>query len=580
MDDAPVKPAVEGYGEIPRSSPRPAGWLDLLAAALLLGLTFGLYHAALGFFWQADDFYNLRFSSHHTPLQVLLSAKTWAELPFKMVTPLLFHSFQLDLALAGTSSFAFYFHQLLAVALSAVALYTVLRLWIGPGPSTAGACLYLLGAPTGGLAATLMVRQYPEAIALLLFAAFAWTLSLRGRGQRSFHPGWGLVSVGLYAVACLAKEIAVPLPFAVLLLPEGTLRQRLRATAPMALTLGLYLIYRRYLIGTWLGGYGWVVEAEQWPRLALALPFKVANQLAGAGGFFAWGLVGLVLFAAVLSSALARRPLEAAARWLAALALVLLPILPVSFEMTSRYAALPWMLVSAAAALGGARAWGSVSISRSLRLLLLVALGGVAVLAWRSSWEKTRELAERASSENRAFLELGESDLLFRPSSYPASMVELALFRAETRGGSPGITGDHSPSWAYDELSICDPPTAARLWEYNPSTSQVVEITRTLPAHCAAWKARLRPAAALEASFLSNGTELSWQLGPYEEGSYALVVDNSKALFAVPRRGAFRRGNEPLRFRLRYESPEGWITYSPEIGGAFGSQPKLDWRRP
>lgn len=580
MDDAPVMPAVESSTDVSPRSSSPLGWVDGFAAALLLGLTFGLYHAALGFFWQADDFYNLRFSSHHTPIQILLSSETWAELPFKMVTPLLFHSFQLDLALAGASTVAFYFHQLLAIALSAVALYAVLRLWAPSGPSFAGGCLYLLGAPTGGLAATLMVRQYPEAITLLLFALGAFTLSLRRRGSRCLHPGWGLASVGIYAAACLAKEIAVPLPLAVLLLPEGTLRDRLRAASPLALALGLYLGYRRYLIGTWFGGYGWVVEPNQWPWLALTLPFKVAEQLAGAGGLLAWGFVGLVLVAAVVSPVFAHRPVDAATRWLAALALVLLPILPVSFEMASRYAALPWALVSAAAALGGATAWSSVSISILLRRALLVTAGGVAFLAWHSNWARTRDVAERASGENRAFLELGTADVLFLPSGYPASMAELARFRAEIKSGGPDKAEHLSPSWAYDELSICDPPSAAKVWEYNPSTSRVVEITTTLPARCAAWRARLRPEAALEASFQWNSSDLSWQLGPYEKGSYALVVDNGKALFPVPRRGAFRRGNEPLRFQLRYESPHGWITYSPELGGDFGSQPRLDWRRP
>ncbi len=519
--------------------------LDLAAIFVLVLLAFVLYHPVLGLFWHADDFYNLRFSRQHTPLQVLASPATWVELPFKMVTPLMFLSFQLDLALAGTSPYAFYLHQLLAVGLCAVLLYALLRLWIEPFPAFVGGGFLLFGAPAGGLAATLMVRHYPEAIALLSLAIATFVLAVR-RGSRG--RSWSLLSAALYAAACLAKEIAVPLAPALLLLPEGDLRKRLRTAIPHGAVLVLYFAYRRFLLGTWGGGYGWAVERGEWPALALSLPFKMAREMVGGGGALGWLLFALLLLSAGFGIVSSPRPVRSAAGWLAVGAFVLLPILPV---------------LAAAAALGASafpsRAW------RNGLLLGLAMLGG---LAWRGGWQATYGAAGRTSVENRAYLRLGSGDLLLRPLGYPASMGELRLWAREPA------------AWAYDELAVCPPRPGRRVWEYDPAVSRVVQRSAELPARCAVWRARVRPAAPLTAAFQARPYVLSWHLGPYREGSYALLIGDGAALFPLPREGAFQRPAERLAFRLRYESPAGWITYSPELIGDFPHRPVLRWRRP
>ena len=236
-----------------RRAPRYA--LDLAAVLLLLFLAFALYQAVLGLFWHADDFYNLRFSRQHTPLQVLASPATWGELPFKMVTPLMFLSFQLDLALAGASPFAFYLHQLLAVGLCAVLLYALLRLWAAPLAAFLGGAFSSRRAdrqPSGDSHGAALPGGDGAAPAI---AAFVLAL------QRSRE---GRPHLGGPPLRCStpppAWRIAVPLALGLLLLPEGDWRKRLRAAIPHGVVLVLYLAYRRFLLGTWGGGYGWAVE--------------------------------------------------------------------------------------------------------------------------------------------------------------------------------------------------------------------------------------------------------------------------------------------------------------------------------
>jgi hypothetical protein len=48
----------------------------------------------------------------------------------------------------------------------------------------------------------------------------------------------------------------------------------------------------------------------------------------------------------------------------------------------------------------------------------------------------------------------------------------------------------------------------------------------------------------------------------------------------VPRREAFRLpGVKGLSLRIRYDSPEGWVTYSPDIDLDFARQPDFTWHR-
>lgn len=565
----------------PAGRPRRA---DLALPLLLLAATFVLFHRALDLFWHADDFYNLRFARHHTALQILVSPETWAELPFKMVTPLMFHSFQVDLALAGASTRAFYLHQILAIALGAVSLYVVLRLWLPPLAGLAGAGLSLLGAPTGALAADLMVRHYPEGIALVLLSLAAFVVALR-RSERPAATGrfgwigWSLFSAALYAAACLAKEIAVPLLFGLLLLPERDLRTRLRCAVPHAGVLALYFAYRFHLLSTLVGGYGWAVERGDWARLALALPGKMAREMVGGGGAWGWVLLALCLLAAAFA---ARSP-GAAARWLAAFALTLLPVLPVSTEMKPRLAAAPWALLAAAAACGGAQLSGwwrepglRRSAARPLRLGRLACIGlglGLGLLAWRGSWSATWAAAERTSSENRAFLRLGRGDLLLHPLGYPSAMAELRIFRAEARGGSP------SAAWAYDEIDLCPAPGRFRVWEYDERADRVVDRSAEVPAICASWRRRLRAEAPLSATFRSSPPLLTWSLGPYGQGRYALVFDEGAGLLVVAPQGGYQSPPARFDFRVRYESPDGWITYSPLLVADFQRRPVLAWSR-
>jgi hypothetical protein len=543
-------------------SPRLRSLLvDAAAVLALLAATVVLYHGAAGLWWTHDDFFQLRYVHAWGPADYAFDPWVARQLPNGMATPLLFASLDADLSLFGPEPLGFYLHQLASLGLAAAALYGLLRLWLSPGGSLLGGFLFLAGPPVASLAPLLMVRHYVEAVLLGALAAAAWVLAVRAR-REGVGRALSALSAVLWLLAAAAKEIAVPLVLFLPFVPEGDRRTRLSRLVPHAVALAAYAVYRLHLLGGLGEGYGWAVEPGDWPRLALTLPVKVGREMLGAP---IW--LGFVLLAALLAGALAlgRRA------WLPGLGLLLalLPVLPVSTEMAPRYAMPAWLVLVVAFVFGvrGLEA----RTARGLALVAVLAALSVNQAVWASQLSRL----ERMSAEHRAVLELGEGDRLRRPAGPPASMRESLAFRREVLGEP-----DEGGGWFYDDLFLClRGGEVRRLWEYDVEDRRVEEVTAELPALRRACAGQRRD-APLSAAFRSEGGSLFWELGPYQEGSWRFVFGDGAEAFEVPGAGGFRFGDlREVELRVRYDSPDGWTTYSPQLTMDFGRSRRYGWRR-
>jgi hypothetical protein len=87
-------------------------------------------------------------------------------------------------------------------------------------------------------------------------------------------------------------------------------------------------------------------------------------------------------------------------------------------------------------------------------------------------------------------------------------------------------------------------------------------------------------AAALTLSFRHRGQTLSWAFGPHREGRWSMVMDGGRQAFAVPRADGFHLpGVRALPLQVRYDSPDGWRTYSPVLALDFDRAPDLSFTR-
>ncbi|HKI06523.1 MAG TPA: hypothetical protein VKK31_31395 [Thermoanaerobaculia bacterium] len=546
---------------------------DAGLALALAGAAWLLYGSVLGLWWTHDDFHHFRFLLTHRPGWYLFDAEGFRDFPAGVFTPLLFLSLDADRRLFGLDPYLFYLHQLLAFALCPAVLYGVLRLWLRRLWAAAGAWVFLTGPVAASLAPLLMVRHYAESILLAAMALGTWAAALRRWPRRR---AWGLaaLSAALYFAASLAKEIAVPLAALLPLLPEPaggrpvSLRERLRLALPHAAALGLYLGLRYGVLGTLLGGYGFTVAPSGLPALALAMPGKIAAEL--MAGRFSWAAAALCAALAMGILALVLRDRRAAALTGLGLLLAVLPVLPVSTRMEPRYAVPAWIALCAAFAAGGSR------LGRRTGAVVVLVACAAGLWVNRQDWSHRFARVERMSAENRALLDMKAGDVLRQPLTLAASLKELRWMK-ENVFHRP--TGER---WFQDDLYLCaHPEPLGRVWGYDPGERRVVDLTSRIPVlrerHCSS----IRSGAPLSASFQVSGDDLFWELGPYQDGTYWFILGHGAEVFEMPRSAGFDAPEVPvLPLRIKYQAPEGWSTYSPELLIEIRDGSSLRWSRP
>ncbi len=564
---------------------------DLAAAAALIAALLLLYHQVLRLWWTHDDVFVLHFLSAHRPWQYCLEPRVWRQLPMRMLTPLLFLSTHLDLALFGPDPRAQYAHQLAAAALAFLAFHAMLRLWLPPVTAALGTGIALAGAPAASLMPLPSTRHYLEGLLLAALSIILFVRALRRPGgewrerreRREAERPWPwsgrvrrralalCLSALCFLAASLEKEVFVPLVLFYPWLAPGGLGRRLRLSAPHLGAFLFYLGWRLYMLGTLGGGYGWSVGAADLPHLAVALPLKLVRAMIGASPF-----AGTLLLAALAAGAVAacyRRPRAALLLPAAALAAVG-PILPASTEMEPRWALPLWLILAAALAFGCDRLARGPRGSRAAAVLLAGLAVVTAVAVNRQSWAVSYAAAERTSAENRALLVLPAGEYLRHPAGPPASLHELQWFRQAYLRQPPG------GGWFFDDLWLCALPPAARVREYDPRSRRVEDVTARVPRLRAAHCGSIRDDAPLRVDLLLANGNLRWQLGPYLTGTWSLVVAGGQDAYPVPPAGGFQvPALSAVTLQVHYASPAGWHTYSPPLSVAAGPRAHVAYTR-
>ncbi len=523
-----------------------------------------LYGAIRRLWWTFDDAFLLHYAIRYHPWQYLFSPQIWNEIPQRLFTPILPLAYDTDIVLFGVDSRGYYFHHLLELVVLAVLLYTVLRLWYGAFGSAAGAILALLGAPMCAWASQLMLRHYVESTIAALAATVFWVVGLR---RRSF---WlACLSGCAYFVAICAKEIAVPLPLFLFLIPEQPIRVRARTLLPHGVALTIYAVWRIFMLGTAFGGYGWAVTSREVPGLIASLPAKIVASWVGASPPV---IGGLLLAAIILVAALQVRSWRHAGMIAAGLALTVLPIAPASKEMQLRFAMPSWFVVAIAAAAGLDLIRKKEATRRAAAVALIVVLAaGVALNRWQ--WQRTFADASRMSMEGRAFVNLQKGDILRNPMVPPAAMGELAWLKTEILHGPPGA------AWTYDDIYFCGATMRGRVVEFERGA--IKDVTPLIAAYGSQYCRAERIDEPLEVTFTHRGESLFWELGPYVRGRYRFVLADGLQAFDVPRVEGFQLpGVHSIALRVRYVAPQGWVTYSPVLTLEFAKTTIFHWSRP
>ncbi|HJW96344.1 MAG TPA: hypothetical protein VJ901_22230, partial [Thermoanaerobaculia bacterium] len=428
-------------------------------------------------------------------------------------------------------------------ALSTICIYAAARLFFDRMPSFVAAALFAASVPMCSVVAQLSTVHYFLAIILGALATIAYVIAVRRDNALL-----AIVSAFVYLAAMLAKEVAVPLPLFLTFVPR-----RSRYVTAHWLMLPVYFIWRRLVIGTFFGAYSWVIAPGEWPKLLLMLPWRVLKAMAGPNLFVGLTVIALMLIGIVLA---AKQSREALLVTIVAMIVVFGPILPLAKEVNRRYVLVPWIACSIAFAAGARH-----------RKVLLAAAPLLLIVANRQEWSTEFATRLRMSNEARFLVDMPVNGLLESPTTPPGTMEELNWLKLEQLHRPAGA------SWFYDDFYLCSHDLSGkRVFSYNAGRF----VDATLRVHCGS----IRYDKPLTVRFHWHNPAFAWDLGPYTTGTYTALLADGYEAFKIPARDALNiPGVTALPIRIRYDSPEGWTTYSPGFNLDLVKQPQFEWHR-
>jgi hypothetical protein len=546
-----------------------------VAIVLLAGTAYILHKSALSGYWRYDDGLHLAFAARYSPWQYFFIPEiTSLQSGGKFFTPWNAFFYDINLWLFRLNAEGFYAHQLTVLWLSSVVTFIFLRLWVGPGWALFGAVLFLSNASTAVIAQELMTGHYAAGLLFSIIALCAYVLSIRKR-----HWPSALIGSFFYLLALLCKEIYFPLIGILPFLPEGELRSRLRFSIPYGMIALGYIPWRFIVLNAGVGGY----DPEFLTNLSLneigqmIKAFFHLPQILLGGGTVTYAIL-LIISIAYFFKNLNKLPIL-----IVGLFLLLAPLVPMwrSIGNITRLDFLFWWSLSIYFAI----LLSTWEKPRPLRYLLAIFILVLSLQTWYTemySSDGSKPVRDCHDAASRFVLNSTSQQVLYDSLNvwYPASIVVGPLVEVEKK------IYPSSPRRAFitPEIGLLDSflLKKATIWEYNDQCRCIENITSRVPSLIIEYrKKQFEKPLFLHMKYEQN--TISWEVGPYNDGIYELIITNnsySSGITLPGIKGATVSDAAPkLEFYLRYKSPDGWITRSPIFHYVPASDPVLTWSR-
>jgi len=556
----------------------PAG-LGLFVMSSLVCPIF-LYHHVLSGWWRFDDPHLIRLIMTSSTYEFFVEPQVWQSLSLANFTPWLVFSLYVDQQLSpDLRPVFFYMHQLLMVMGVSVLSYIFLRQWRSDYWAALGTIIFVSGVPVLVIVNQLMTRHYLEG---LFF--FILSLLFFQRAVRQNKILFSILGALVYLLAMSAKEIYVMLAVAAFFWPEGSLRQRLKLVFPYMAALLSFVLWRGYMLGWQMGGYGSLIEYQGLTGIT-KIPVLSAGALVGEGLLSSAVLVltGLIIFI------YASRSLKTGVFALASIPALFLPLVPVVNLMSgpSRFFILIWWSLSMAACMAFSARVNKVRVLSWVKTGLALLLLGTVIFNAMHYRPVLENSVKRFEVVGRFIWDLdGKNDFVFAPelfgeAGYLSGVVWLKKHKGHGEGPE-AVFADMVELYDFKERQGVE---AGTVWRYSRSVGEVKDITNQLPELIYPWLEGFRK-EDLRISLRLIKDMLHWEFGPYQKGEYHFIVRHDhdvSASMRLPSSGYVRTvkqtSEDSLFFRIRYNSLEGWWTYSPWLEYVPTDDPLLLWER-
>lgn len=302
----------------------------MLAVALLGLVGFILHGSSLYTGWRYDDPAHLRFVSDYAPWQYFSVRETMLEQSYAHITPWNALFYEIGVTLFGLDARGHHAHLLVIIWTTACVTWAFLRETLGLSSAWFGSILFLAMPSTSVMAQLLMTGHYAYGLLFSVLCMWCWSRAVSRESGR-----YAFIAAALYALACLCKELYVPLPLVLLFWPGMRLRLLMRLFTPVACVAVAYLLLRLALFGG-VGGYaklGSELDSTSFgflSKIVLSLRMTVRAMLGeGALGLTVATLTAMALGLSLIQGK--RVPLVLA---ISAVIVLLVPIVPLLTSIT------------------------------------------------------------------------------------------------------------------------------------------------------------------------------------------------------------------------------------------------------
>lgn len=531
-----------------------------------------------------DDPEIVVFVSKHRPFEYFINPSIWQSFsPFNL-TPWILLSLEPDFLMFRFKPLGYYIHHLISLVFVVISLFIVLDMFVKKRIFVIlGVLIFILSPATFTVCTWLSTRHYLEGMGFSLLSVYFFV-----KGIRDNKYSFILFSYLFYIPAILSKEVYVPLPFFLLLIPEKTFRVRFIRIIPFLMLSFVYFLYRMTMLGDDpIGGYSSI-----WPwslSSALSDSRKIFELYSGSWGIFLVVLITIILGIHFYKDR--KTKAREISRYILIFLIFFVTILPVSSILNDdeslRYIFIISTFITSLFILSIDRIFdkGSRVFKIFAGMALLVVLAGFfqTYLEKRKQWNMKRS---QARVEGNFFME---------------NFADLnAIFKI------------NQPHWFYDGLEKMEEEEAnkeiqrkillvveefygfdtgkeglekLRIFAYDPDSKKVIDISeKARKDHEEFLKTVKDKPFSVTINIKNNTMEL--QLGPYD-GQYLLLEaspsqpDFYYMAFPINKNfGIKLTHRERMRiFRFAYKSPEGWITVSPAFLIDRSKDQMIKWGR-
>ena len=538
-----------------------ASVLSLFMPVFLLWI---LYHNVLENWWLIDDPCHLFYISQHGIFPAFFDpARGFSPINFTPWEPL---SLGIDYVFFGLNPAPFYWHHMISLSILLLSAQVILLRFLSPFVAAFALSLFVSSVPVCDAANHLMTRHYIEG---LIFTLISIYLFMKAREKDDVNYTYG--SALFYLLACLAKEVYVPLIVILMAVSTGTARERLKSLYPFLIVAVIYTLWRFHM----LDASGMMSAYPHIPvtvKDVFSLPLSIIKTM-GWDSFWPLFMAGLlvpffILF--VLNNARRGNLL------ILMLALcVILPIVPVSSTLYSRYLIVVSFVYFIGTGMGLQYFHGMPFLKRiQTGMVVIVAVAAVLISVFhvQKNIRGWQDYGKEISVEGKFLLYNDDPQNLLVTSHGHCYWAFSALRKTV-------LDLPQGPSFCVRDCTCAYLHPDKKVW-INVNGQLFAEtgiMEGKNPEDCGEKR-------ELNIDFSYSHCKLKWQFGPYREGRYFLFLKGwDSGLIQVRREGEMERefDLENDFILVKYESYDGWKTYSPvlKFDRAASHAGSMNWRR-